>query len=124
MAKIKIKDLKGFSDYYAGSDGLIYTTKISPRYNPKGELRVLRPRTHPSGYLYYGLFVGIGPNKQRLWRRGHRLVAETFIGRIPKGKVINHKDFDKHNNHPDNLEIVTSSENSIHYHKNKKNVYN
>lgn len=119
MAKIKIKDLKGFPDYYAGSDGLIYTTKISPRYNPKGDLRVLRPRTHPSGYLYYGLFVGIGPNKQRLWRRGHRLVAETFISKIPKGKVINHKDLDKHNNNPTNLEIVTSSENSIHYHKNK-----
>ena len=64
MAKIEIKDLKGFTDYYAGSDGLIYTTKISPRYNPKGELRILKPRTHPSGYLYYGLFVGSKANKQ------------------------------------------------------------
>jgi hypothetical protein len=119
MANIQIKDLKGFPDYYAGSDGLIYTTKISKRYNKTGELKILRPRTHPSGYLYYGLFVGSGKTKVRYWRRGHRLIAQTFIGKIPKGKVINHKDLDKHNNHPSNLEIVTSSENSLHYHKNK-----
>ena len=127
MAKIKIKDLNGFPDYYAGSDGLIYTTKISPRYNPKGELRVLRPRTHPSGYLYYGLFVGKGPNKQRLWRRGHRLIVEAFIGKIPKKMEINHEDGNKHNNHPDNLDIVTRQENITHYHtilKPKKNVHN
>jgi len=115
MANIEIKDLKGFPDYYAGSDGLIYTTKKAPRYNPKGELKVLRPRTHPSGYLYYGLFVGIGPNKQRLWRRGHRLIAETFLGKIPKGKEVNHKDLDKHNNNPSNLEYMTRSENQIHW---------
>ena len=127
MAKIEIKDLKGFEDYYAGSDGNIYTTKISPRYNPNGDLRVLRPRIHPSGYLYYGLFVGKGPNKQRLWRRGHRLVAETFLGKIPKGKEVNHKDGDKHNNHPSNLEYMTRSENQLHYHhitKPNRNVHN
>jgi hypothetical protein len=127
MAKIEIKDLNGFPDYYAGSDGLIYTTKISYRYNPNGDLRVLRPRTHPSGYLYYGLFVGIGPNKQRLWRRGHRLIAETFIGKIPKKMEINHLDGDKHNNNPSNLEIVTRHQNLIHYHrilKPNRNVHN
>lgn len=116
MAKLKLIDLKGFEDYYAGDDGNIYTTKISPRYNPKGDLRLLRPRTHPSGYYYYGLFVGKGPNKQRLWRRGHRLIAEAFIGKIPKRMEINHMDGDKHNNHPSNLEIVTRQQNITHYH--------
>jgi hypothetical protein len=117
MAKIEIKDLEGFPDYYAGSDGLIYTTKVSPRYNPKGELRILRPRTHPSGYLYYGLFVGKGKTKVRYWRRGHRLIAETYIGKIPKKMEINHLDGDKHNNHPSNLEIVSRHQNLIHYHR-------
>ena len=120
MAKIEIKDLKGFEDYYAGSDGNIYTTKISKRYNPKGDLRILRPRVHPSGYLYYGLFVGIGPNKQRLWRRGHRLIAETFLGKIPKGLEVNHRDLNKHNNNPSNLEYMTRSQNQLHYYSNKK----
>ncbi len=117
MAKIEIKDLKGFEDYYAGSDGLIYTTKISPRYNPKGELRILRPRTHPSGYLYYGLFVGKGKTKVRYWRRGHRLIAQTFLGTIPKKMEINHIDGDKHNNNPNNLEIVSRQQNITHYHR-------
>jgi hypothetical protein len=65
------------------------------------------------------LFVGKGKTKQRLWRRVHRVVASTFLGEIPKGKVINHKDLDKHNNNISNLEIVTSSENRIHYLKSK-----
>ena len=112
-----IKELKGFPNYYASDEGIIYTTKISPRYNPKGEMRVLRPRTHPSGYLYYGLFIGKGKTKQRLWRRGHRLVAQTFLGKIPKGKEVNHKDGDKHNNSLANLEYLTRSENQLHYHQ-------
>jgi hypothetical protein len=127
MAKIEIKELNGFEDYYAGSDGLIYTTKKSPRYNPKGELRILRPRTHPSGYLYYGLFVGKGKTKVRYWRRGHRLIAQTFFGAIPKKMEINHLDGNKHNNHPNNLEIVSRQENITHYHtilKPQKNVHN
>ena len=126
MANIEIKELKGFEDYYAGSDGNIYTTKISYRYNPNGELKVLKPRTHPSGYLYYGLFVGKGPSKQRYWRRGHRLIAQTFLGKIPKGLEVNHKDGDKHNNLPSNLEYMTRQQNITHYHtvtKLKQNVH-
>ena len=115
MAKEIIKEIKGIPDYHISNEGIVYSTKISPRYNPKGDMRVLRPRTHPSGYLYYGFFVGIGPNKQRLWRRGHRIVVEAFIGKIPKGKEINHKNLDKQCNNIDNLEIVTRSENALHW---------
>jgi hypothetical protein len=115
MAKIKIKEIKGIPDYHISNEGIVYSTKISPRYNPNGEMRVLRPRTHPSGYLYCGFFVGKGPNKQRLWRRVHRVVVEAFIGKIPKGKEINHKNLDKHCNNVDNLEIVTRSENALHW---------
>jgi hypothetical protein len=115
MAKEIIKEIKGIPDYYISNEGIVYSTKISPRYNPKGEMRVLRPRTHPSGYLYVGMFVGKGPNKIRLWRRVHRIVGQTFIGKIPKGKEVNHKDMDKHNNKLTNLEYVTRSENLLHW---------
>ena len=116
MAKEIIKEIKGIPDYHISNEGIVYSTKISPRYNPKGDMRVLRPRTHPSGYLYYGLFVGSKANKQRLWRRGHRLIAQTFLGKIPKGLEVNHKDGDKHNNNPINLEYMTRQQNVTHYH--------
>jgi hypothetical protein len=115
MAKEIIKEIDGMPDYYISNMGIAYTTKISYRYNPKGEMRVLRPRTHPSGYLYLGLFIGKGKTKKRLWRRVHRVVVEAFIGKIPKGKEINHKNLDKHCNSVDNLEIVTRSENALHW---------
>jgi hypothetical protein len=43
-------------------------------------------------------------------------VAQTFIGKIPKGKEINHKSGDKHDNRVDNLEIVSRQQNITHYH--------
>jgi len=112
-----LKLIDGFDDYYVSADGTIYTTKYSKRYNHTGELRILRPRTHPSGYLYVGLFKGAGDSKVRLWRRVHRVVVEAFIGTIPDGLEVNHKDRNKHNNDVSNLEIVTRRENIIHYHK-------
>src|SRR5690606_21123068 len=44
----------------------------------------------------------------------HRLIAEIFIGEIPQGMAVNHKDGDKLNNHASNLEIVSYSENIRH----------
>lgn len=45
----------------------------------------------------------------------HRLVAMAFIGPPPTpDHQINHKDFDKSNNVPENLEWVTSAENVIY----------
>ena len=41
----------------------------------------------------------------------HKIVALTFIGDRPNGFDINHIDGNKKNNHVDNLEFVTRSEN-------------
>ena len=46
--------------------------------------------------------------------QAHRVVYRWFHGKIPKGYYINHKDGNKHNNHPSNLEAVTPSENTLH----------
>lgn len=71
---------------------------------------VLSLQEHKSGYLYAHLW---GQSK-RAACRVHRLVAEAWIGPIPEGHEINHLDGDRANNHADNLEIVTTSENVRH----------
>jgi hypothetical protein len=50
----------------------------------------------------------------------HRLVAETYYGKCPKGKEVNHKDRDRYNNAPINLEYITHKENMIHLSQTKK----
>lgn len=47
-------------------------------------------------------------------QRIHRLVAGAFIPNPQKKPQINHKDLNKQNNHVDNLEWVTCSENAKH----------
>lgn len=44
----------------------------------------------------------------------HRLVWFHFCGRIPSYLTINHKDGNKQNNHPANLELATSAEQTQH----------
>lgn len=115
----EIKPIGEIGEYHISNTGVVYTTQKSKRYNKDGVMRVLKPRNHPSGYLYVGLYQTENGRKKRYWRRVHRLVAEYFIGVIPEGYEVNHKDLDKHNNHIDNLEIVTRRQNLIHYHANK-----
>lgn len=44
----------------------------------------------------------------------HRIVAAAFIGPCPPDKQVNHKDGDKQNNRPGNLEYLTPLENMRH----------
>lgn len=44
----------------------------------------------------------------------HRLVAKYFVDGYEDGLVVNHKDGNKLNNIPNNLEWVTRSENDLH----------
>lgn len=44
----------------------------------------------------------------------HDLMADAWLGAKPEGYQVNHKDGDKLNNHRDNLEYVTPSENIQH----------
>ena len=117
---VEMKEINGIPDYYISRYGDVYTTKYSVRYNPNCDMHILKPRLHSSGYKYVGLFLDTDTGKKRIWKRVHRIVAEHFIAEIPPKMVINHKDFDKHNNEVTNLKIVTSSQNRLHYLRNKK----
>ncbi len=48
--------------------------------------------------------------------RTHRLVAEKMLGRkLEYDEVVHHKDGDKTNNHPSNLEVMTRGEHTKHH---------
>ena len=49
----------------------------------------------------------------------HRLVWETFKGKIPEGKEIDHIDGDTKNNALDNLQVLTPRNNKTKYYKGK-----
>ena len=84
--------------------------KISSYGNIYSELskRFLKPNKHNSGYCVIKL-----QNNERKTFMIHRLVAESFIGKIPKGQVVDHIDRNKKNNHVTNLRITTYSENNL-----------
>lgn len=71
--------------------------------------RVLSKRRNTWSYLVVTLsFEGKHVNKLV-----HRLVAAAFLGPLPDGLVVNHKDQNRMNNTVDNLEYVTQQENIV-----------
>lgn len=83
--------------------------------------KILKPKKDKDGYMEYCLRL----NGKSVYRRGHRLVAETFLPNIHNLPQVNHKDGDKSNNCVDNLEWVTPTENTVHFYSklsNKNNI--
>lgn len=55
-------------------------------------------------------------------KRIHQLVAEHFIGEIPKGYQVHHKDGNKQNNNVDNLEIINPKKHRAETAKQKPDI--
>ena len=103
--------------YYAISrDGLVI--RISPPLKwSMAYTGQLLSKYVQNGYVHVNLKspeVGIRQRKIRF----HRLLWETFVGEIPEGLQINHKDLNKENNLLSNLELMSPGENTRHAHKN------
>lgn len=62
-----------------------------------------------NGLGYYQIKLRL--NGKRFVRYVHRIIWETFNGKIPSGYEINHIDHNKSNNKLSNLELVSHSEN-------------
>lgn len=100
------KAIPGFSRYEASTDGLIR----SINYKRSGQIRILKPAISEDGYLKTMLQKDDGGYKTS---RVHKWVALTFHG-PSNGLTVNHKDTNKLNNRPDNLEYITALENVKH----------
>jgi len=99
------RQISEFPKYYITPNGEIYSISIK---------RFLKTRISDDGYVIAPLRDNDGVKKGL---NVHRLVADAFIENKPENYQklhVNHKDGNKQNNHVDNLEYVTSSENSLH----------
>lgn len=94
-----------------GYEGLYQVSNLgrvkSLNFNHTGNERIMKPTLKKTGYY-----------SVKLWKNGkskhinvHRLVAEAFLGSIPKGLVVNHLNEIKTDNRLENLEICTIKEN-------------
>lgn len=79
----------------------------SLNYNHTGKVKVLKQCKNKDGYL----LVDLCKDGKRKNCRVHRLVWETFVGKIPEGYELDHRDGDKTNNRLENLKCVTHEEN-------------
>jgi hypothetical protein len=72
--------------------------------------RVRAEKTIPSGYLIVRAMV----DGKRMTGMAHRLVWRHNYGPLADGLVINHRNGVKTDNRPENIELVTRSENARH----------
>jgi len=72
--------------------------------------RIIKSNIQPNGYVHLTLYDA----GRKLGAYMHRLVGDAFIGPCPDGMERNHRDGNKLNNSPGNLEYITHLENQRH----------
>ena len=96
------KSIPGIAGYLVSSDGKIWCKRYK---------RFLKP------YLEHGYEkIGLTYDGSRKKHYVHRLVYMAFHGmsELPIGYEIDHIDFNRANNRPENLRLVTHAENVAH----------
>ena len=108
------KDITGYEGIYQISNhGRVRRIWKKSRTNPEGKLKILKMSI--TGYGYYSLYLF--KNGKRKQYTIHKLVAVEFIENPLNKPQVNHIDGNKINNHVDNLEWCTCSENIKHAYK-------
>lgn len=100
------KTISSYPLYEVSSEGRVRRSSVGPHSG-----RLLKQKVTEKGYLSVAVYDGANHKRHH---RAHRLVYEAFVGPVPDGREINHKDGNKTNNRPDNLEVVTHQQNMDH----------
>lgn len=110
-----MKDIKDFPRYKVSKEGKVYSFvgkkdgyELKPQLASQSAKKYLQVRLFNEEFIHGKLFYL------------HRLVWEHFVGEVPKGYEINHKDENPRNCDLDNLEILTRKNNVLEYYRNKK----
>ena len=98
--KEKFKYIQGFEFYVVTTSGRVFSIRSG---------KFLLPDIAEKGYKRVTLFK----DNRRSRFLVHRLVAITFIEKIPGKNIVNHIDGNPENNDVQNLEWVTAKENVI-----------
>lgn len=106
---VEYKIIPEFSVYEINNLGQIRNRKTK---------KLLKPDLAKRSYFHVKLKCELTNKHKTMYI--HRLVYQTFIGQIPKGMTINHKDSNKLNNDVNNLEVLSNEENIRLGVKNKK----
>lgn len=93
-----------------GYEGLYSVSNYGRVYSHYGGGRFLIDRKNKLGYMELTLCKDTIREQVHV----HRLVALTFVSGYFKGAIVNHIDFNKSNNHVNNLEWATYLENTHH----------
>lgn len=103
--------IEWFETYYVNREWLVYSIPKKSGFIQK-KWRFLKPYVNKLRWWYCYIWLQEWDNRRNLLH--HRIVANAFLPRVEWKDQINHKDWNKSNNHIDNLEWCTCSENQIH----------
>ena len=99
------KSVVGFENYEVSSFG-----NVRHKATPRGKKYGHNSKLSYKDYVYASFCV----NGKRYRKTVHRLVASAFVPNPNNLPQVNHKDGNKHNNHIENLEWCTASQNAKH----------
>jgi hypothetical protein len=106
-----MRDIAGYEGRYAvTSDGRIWSYP-KPKAFASHKGRWLKPSMNSDGYPCVSMIDSEG---RKVTRRVHRFVAAAFLENPSQLPQVNHKDGNKTNNHVENLEWCSNSENMAH----------
>jgi hypothetical protein len=111
------KRIPSLPNYIVSSFGNVKRIANDPFWH-KDKIR--KQQVNQKGYLV----VNFQDGNKKFQRKVHQLVSEAFLGPCPKGFEVNHKDSNKLNNIPENLEYISHKANVHHAIKNGHFYFN